>query len=107
MVAAVAAPLLGAIPLGFKIPVVVFEVLLGILIGPYVFGLVHFDGFVATMFTIASATVLFMAGMGFDFGLIKGPSVGASGWRLSWSHLRWPADRIHVPGRGYAGLFEP
>ena len=34
MVAGVAAPLLAAIPLGLKVPVVVLEVLLGILIGP-------------------------------------------------------------------------
>ncbi len=45
MVAAVAAPLLARIPLGFKVPVVVLEVLLGIVIGPHVLGLAQFEGF--------------------------------------------------------------
>ncbi len=50
LVAAVAAPLLAEIPLGFRVPVVVIEVLLGIAIGPHGFGLVAFDGFIAIMF---------------------------------------------------------
>ena len=41
MLAAVAAPLLAEIPLGFRLPVVVLEVLLGIVIGPHVLDLVH------------------------------------------------------------------
>ena len=50
LVAAVVAPLLAEIPLGFKIPVVVLEVLLGIALGPHGLGLLHFDGLVAAMF---------------------------------------------------------
>src|SRR5580704_10033751 len=38
LVAAVAAPLLSEIPLGFKVPVVVIEVVLGIVIGPHILG---------------------------------------------------------------------
>jgi Kef-type K+ transport system membrane component KefB len=57
-VAAVAAPLLAEIPLGFKVPVVVLEVVLGIIIGPHVLGLVQFDGFVVTMFTFGMAMTL-------------------------------------------------
>jgi Kef-type K+ transport system membrane component KefB len=83
--AAVLAPLLGEIPLGFKVPVVVLEVVLGIVIGPHVLGLVHFDGFVATMFTFGMATTLFMAGMELDFGEIKGRplSLAVRGWGVS------------------------
>ncbi|MFO1421078.1 MAG: cation:proton antiporter [Candidatus Competibacteraceae bacterium] len=85
MIAAVAAPLLGQIPLGFKVPVVVLEVVLGIVIGPHVLDLVHFDGFVAMIFNFAMATTLFMAGMELDFGEIKGrPLVLAlGGWGIS------------------------
>ena len=54
-VAAVAGPLLGQIPVGFRVPVVVIEVVLGILIGPHVMGLVHYDAFLATMHRIAMA----------------------------------------------------
>jgi Kef-type K+ transport system membrane component KefB len=84
-VAAVVAPLLGEIPLGFKVPVVVLEVVLGILIGPHVLGLVQFEGFVATMFTIGMATTLFMAGIELDFGEIKGRPLllASAGWCVS------------------------
>ena len=84
-VAAVAGPLLAQIPLGFRVPVVVLEVLLGILIGPHVLGLVHFDDFLSTMFTLAMAMTLFMAGMELDFGKIKGRplSLAAGSWGIS------------------------
>ena len=85
MAAAVAAPLLAAIPSGLKVPVVVLEVLLGILVGPHILGLVQFDGFVATMFTFGMATTLFMAGMELDFGVIKGRplALAVGGWSIS------------------------
>lgn len=84
-VAAVAAPLLAELPLGFRIPVVVLEVLLGILIGPHALGLVQFEGFVATMFAFGMATTLFMAGLELDFGAIKGRplSLAVRGWIAS------------------------
>jgi Kef-type K+ transport system membrane component KefB len=84
-VAAVAAPLLAQIPLGFKVPVVVLEVVLGIVIGPHVLGLVQFDGFVVTMFTFGMAATLFMAGMELDFSAIKGRplSLALRGWGVS------------------------
>ncbi len=82
MLAAVAAPLLAEIPLGFKVPIVVLEVLLGILIGPHVIGLVQFDGFVSMIFPFAMATTLFMAGMELEFSTIKGRplSLAVGGW---------------------------
>ncbi len=82
LVTAVLAPLLAEIPLGFKVPVVVLEVVLGIVIGPHVLGLVQFEGFVVTMFTIGMAMTLFMAGMELDFSEIKGRplSLAAGGW---------------------------
>ena len=84
-VAAVAGPLLGQIPVGFRVPVVVIEVLLGILIGPHVMGLVHYDAFLSTMHTIAMAATLFMAGMELDFSEIKGRplTLAVGGWGIS------------------------
>lgn len=81
----VLAPLLGELPLGFRIPVVVIEVLLGIAIGPHALGLVPFEGFVPIMFTIGMATTLFMAGLELDFGEIKGRplSLAVGGWAIS------------------------
>ena len=85
LVAAVAAPLLAEIPLGFCVPVVVLEVLLGIAIGPHGLGLVAFDGFIAIMFVFGMAATLFMAGMELDFGKIRGRplSLAIRGWLLS------------------------
>jgi Kef-type K+ transport system membrane component KefB len=82
LAAAVLAPLIAEIPIGFKVPVVVLEVVLGIVIGPHILNLVQFDGFLVPMFTIGMATTLFMAGMELDFGEIKGrPLVLAvGGW---------------------------
>jgi Kef-type K+ transport system membrane component KefB len=83
--AAVAAPLLSEIPLGFKVPVVVLEVVLGIVLGPQVLGLVQFEGFVVTMFLLGMAATLFMAGMELEFSEIKGRplALAAGGWVVS------------------------
>ena len=84
-VAAVVAPLLVEIPIGFNVPVVVLEVVLGIAIGPHVLDLVQFDGFVVTMFTFGMAMTLFMAGMELDFSEIKGRPLylAGVGWVVS------------------------
>lgn len=85
MLAAVAAPLLAEIPMRHKVPVVVLEILLGIVIGPHVLGLVRIEGFLDAMFTIAMAATLFMAGMELDFEAIKGRplTLGLYGWVVS------------------------
>jgi Kef-type K+ transport system membrane component KefB len=85
LLAAVVAPLLAEIPLGFKVPTVVLEVVLGILIGPYVLGLVPFEGFVVTMSKVGMAASLFVAGMELDFGAIRGRalSLATGGWIAS------------------------
>jgi Kef-type K+ transport system membrane component KefB len=85
LLASVAAPLLCEIPIGVRVPVVVLEVILGILIGPHVLGLVRFEGFLAMMFTFAMAATLFMAGMELNFAQIRGRplSLAALGWIAS------------------------
>lgn len=103
MVAAVVAPLLAEIPFpfGLRLPVVVLEVLLGIVIGPHVLGLAHFDGFVAMMFVFGMALTLFMAGVELDFEEIGGrPLVLAlGGWVLSVALGLTVVSLMHVvPG---------
>lgn len=85
LLAAVVAPLLAAVPMRLKLPVVVIEVLLGILIGPHILKFVEFDGFIAMMFPYAMAATLFMAGMELDFAKIKGPplKLAFGGWGVS------------------------
>lgn len=83
--AAVAAPMLAEIRIGPRVPVVVLEVLLGIVIGPYVLDLVRHGGFVENMFGIAMAATLFMAGMELEFEQIRGRplNLALGGWIVS------------------------
>lgn len=85
LVAAVVAPLLAEVPLGFRVPVVVLEVILGIAIGPHILGLVHFDAFLTAMFTFGMAASLFMAGMELEWGRIRGRPIAlaSAGWLVS------------------------
>lgn len=82
LVAAVAAPLLAELPVGRRVPIVVMEVLLGIVLGPHVLGLVRADSLVSTMSSIGVAALLFMAGMEIDFAAIRGRplSLALRGW---------------------------
>ena len=85
MAAAVAAPLLAHIPIGIRFPVVVIEVVLGIVLGPHVLALVHFQGALETMFKFSMAVTLFMAGMEADFSRIRGKplTLALGGWAAS------------------------
>jgi len=85
LVLAVAAPLLAEIPIGIRVPTVILEVMLGVLIGPHALGLARAEGFLATMGMIGMAATLFMAGMELDWQRIRGRpmSLAAQGWALS------------------------
>lgn len=82
---AVAAPLLAQTRPGGRVPVVVFEVVLGIVIGPQVLQLVADQGFLAFMREVGMVAVMFMAGMEIDFARIRGRplALGAAGWLAS------------------------
>jgi len=83
--AAVAAPLLAQTRAGARMPVVVFELLLGVLIGPQVMRLIEYDSFLSVMRTVGMVAVLFMAGMEMDFERIRGRplSLAVRGWIAS------------------------
>jgi Kef-type K+ transport system membrane component KefB len=99
--AAVIAPLLAELPVGRRIPIVVLEVLLGIVVGPYVLGLIRLDAFLSVMSTIGIAALLFMAGMEIDFGAIQGRplSLALGGWVISLAIAFLAVGGLHViPG---------
>jgi Kef-type K+ transport system membrane component KefB len=85
LAAAVLAPLLAEIPIGFRVPVVVLEILLGIVLGPHVLNYVQFDGFLETMYSFGMAATLFMGGMELDFAdLSRRPMfLAVMGWAVS------------------------
>ena len=98
MLAAVAAPLLSRVPQSFKVPVVVVEVLLGILIGPHALGLVEHSGILQAMFTLGMAATLFTAGMELNFTAMRGRalSLALRGWGVSLLAALCVIGLLHV-----------
>jgi Kef-type K+ transport system membrane component KefB len=85
MVAAVAAITVALLPKRMAPPVVVLELVLGILIGPHVLGLAHTDDFVEFFSNLGLGMLFYFAGYEIDFQRIKGRplELGALGWLLS------------------------
>ncbi len=84
-VAALAAITVAVVPRRFAPPVVVVELLLGIVIGPEVLGLAHTDDFIDFFSNLGLGMLFFFAGYEIDFERIKGKplKLGALGWLLS------------------------
>ncbi|HEY6145429.1 MAG TPA: cation:proton antiporter, partial [Solirubrobacterales bacterium] len=84
-VSAIAAVTVAAVPKRFAPPVVVVELMMGILIGPEVLGLAHSDDFVEFFANLGLGMLFFFAGYEIDFDRIKGKpmELGAIGWLLS------------------------
>ncbi len=84
-VAAVLAPMLSLLSGRLAVPGVVFELLLGMLIGPYVLGWVHPDDIVMAFSEFGLAMLMFLAGYELDLGLIKGRPLALAGasWGIS------------------------
>ena len=85
MVAAVAAILVALLPKRFAPPVVVLELVLGILIGPQVLELAHIDDFVEFFSNLGLGMLFYFAGYEIDFQRVKGRplELGAWAWVLS------------------------
>jgi Kef-type K+ transport system membrane component KefB len=82
---AVAAVTVATLPGRFVPPVVVVELLLGILIGPQVFDIAGTDGFIEFFSNLGLGMLFFFAGYEIDFERIEGRPLrlGAWGWLLS------------------------
>jgi len=83
--AAVAAVIVAALPGRFVPPVVVVELMLGILIGPQVLDIAGVDSFISFFSNLGLGMLFFFAGYEIDFERIKGKplALGALGWALS------------------------
>jgi len=84
-VAAIAAITVAAVPKRYAPPVVVVELLMGIVIGPEILGLAHSDDFVEFFSNLGLGMLFFFAGYEIDFQRIKGAPLrlGTIGWLLS------------------------
>jgi Kef-type K+ transport system membrane component KefB len=85
VIAAVAAITVAVVPRRFAPPVVVVELLLGIVIGPEVLGLAETDDFIDFFSNLGLGMLFFFAGYEIDFQRIRGRPLrlGALGWLLS------------------------
>jgi len=86
LLVAVVAPLLAEIPIGVRVPAVVLEMVLGIVIGPQVLGLATAGGFLELLGgKLGLAALFFMAGMELDLDRVKGRALALAvrGWGMS------------------------
>ena len=85
VVAAVAAITVATVPKRFAPPVVVLELMLGIVVGPEILDLAKTDDFVNFFSNLGLGMLFFFAGYEIDFERIKGMpmKLGALGWVLS------------------------
>jgi Kef-type K+ transport system membrane component KefB len=85
MVAAISAIVVVLVPRRFAPPVVVLELMLGIVVGPHVLGFAHVDQFVEFFSNLGLGMLFFFAGYEIDFARIHGRpmQLGAWGWVLS------------------------
>ncbi len=84
-IAALAAITVAAVPKRFAPPVVVVELLMGIVVGPQVLDLAKTDEFIGFFSNLGLGMLFFFAGYEIDFERIKGTplKLGAWGWLLS------------------------
>jgi len=85
VIAALAAITVAVVPSRFAPPVVVVELLLGIVVGPEVLGLAETDEFIDFFSNLGLGMLFFFAGYEIDFERIKGTplKLGALGWLIS------------------------
>jgi Kef-type K+ transport system membrane component KefB len=82
---AVLAPLISEIPIGLRLPMVVVEVGLGIVVGPHVLGWASSTGMLGMLGYLGLIFLFFLAGMELDFDAVRGKplTLAATGWGLS------------------------
>lgn len=83
--AAVVAPLLAELLKRWRVPGVLFELLLGIIVGPAVLGWVEVNEFVAGLAEFGLAVLFFIAGYEIDFKKLKGDPLNSAvkGWGIT------------------------
>src|SRR3954469_15246463 len=82
---AVAAPLVSELPIGSRLPIVVVEIALGILVGPQVLGWADASGVLAFLGTLGLAFLFFLAGLELDIAELTGRplSLALKSWTVT------------------------
>lgn len=81
----VVAPLFNELPIKLRLPLVVLELLFGIVVGPQVLDLVVAEGILKALSALGLSFLFFLAGMDLDFHSLRGRplNLGALGWLMS------------------------
>jgi Kef-type K+ transport system membrane component KefB len=82
---AVAAPLVSELPIRLRLPIVVLEIALGIVVGPHVLGWAQATGVLAFLGTLGLGFLFFLAGLELDFDELRGAplQLGVKSWTAS------------------------
>jgi Kef-type K+ transport system membrane component KefB len=104
-VAALAALIAGLVPRSIVVPVVVIEILLGILVGPDVLHIAHSDQFTEFFADLGLGMLFFFAGYEIEFRVLRGPPLrlAGAGWLLSLV-LAYAIAAIFVAAGPHDGL---
>jgi Kef-type K+ transport system membrane component KefB len=78
-IVAVLSPILAELTGRLAIPDVVFEIALGILIGPAVLGIAHPDSVIVALEEMGLSYLMFLAGLELDLSRIRGRSLKLAG----------------------------
>ena len=99
IVAATAALTVAVLPPRLCPPVVVIELLLGIVIGPQVLDLAQSDDFTAFFGNLGLGLLFFFAGYEIDFGKVRGRPLGlaVAGWLMSLAIAYGLGERLPPP----------
>jgi Kef-type K+ transport system membrane component KefB len=94
----VASSLLAEFRASIRVPVVVWEMVLGILIGPYALDLIRGDNLLDWLGRVGLGALFFMAGMELDLAKVRGRPLilGLWGWLLSLALGFLFAEILHV-----------
>jgi Kef-type K+ transport system membrane component KefB len=79
------APLFNELPIRLRLPLVVLELLFGVIVGPQVLDLVASEGTLRALSALGLSFLFFLAGMDLDFFKLRGAPLrlGLSGWLVS------------------------
>jgi Kef-type K+ transport system membrane component KefB len=82
---AVAAPLVSELPIRLRLPIVVLEIALGIVVGPHVLGWAKATGVLAFLGTLGLGFLFFLAGLELDLDELRGAplKLGVKSWAVS------------------------
>ena len=79
------APLVNELPIRLRLPLVVLELLFGVLVGPHGLDLVAAEGALRTLGALGLTFLFFLAGLELDFAKLRGTPLrlGVAGWLVS------------------------